>query len=802
MDIRLLRSIVRTTIFVFASLLFITTITAEAQSRQSIIRGTIVDENNLALPSAMVMIEGTNVGIVSDLDGRFTLKTNLSGAYTLVFSYVGYEASKKALNLPLQKVMTVDVKMKTSHESIDEVVVLGKSTEQKRREEPLKIEVISTKDLQAQSIDVTHALKQTTGIVVRQQGGLGSSTNININGLTGNAVRMYYDDIPLELYGGGIQINNIPVDAIENVEVYKGIIPVDVGTDALGGGVNLISAKEKKDNLRVGYSYGSFNTHRANFSAHKNMNDHFSLSALGFFNHSDNDYTMRRITNMVNLYEEETIDAKRFHSAHTSGFANIDATFNDILVADQLRVSAMYSQRYDQRQHGAVLSSVAYGEADGDVQNISGRLDIKKTLLDDRLKLRYFGVYSHADNSMRDSTKNTYNWKGEIIDTTGSGSEVSRFPTLRKGTTTGMVHRATVNYNPIKNWRIVLSNFYRDSKVVGEDPIGTRLFVNNQSIDPNTIPSKLKTNIFGAEIGTKFLKEKLDAIAFYKNYYYNSEAVDIYTIGNTSVSKQKVKDSSHGYGFGLKYTPFPELFFRASYERTMRLPREMEIFGNYSEILPNYNIRPELSDNLNIGVNYSLHYGYDKYLSLQVDGFIRNRKDLIRSQLAGDSYQFVNEAAVDGLGAELSIKIEPLRDLMLNLNVTKQSSLILTDNEAYSADKLAEVPNIPNFYANAIARYNLSRLLENKLNLALDISYNYIDRYSINEVYVDLDEANQDFIVPRQHLLTMGIVYVPSYSNVSFGFTINNVLNSLIYDNFKVPRPGTNCSLKISYKLN
>ncbi|NBC83652.1 MAG: TonB-dependent receptor [Bacteroidetes bacterium] len=769
------------------------------------IEGRVTDEKGASVPFASVLIENTSIGTVTDEHGKFSFKTTKTGRYSIIISYLGYEIQKKPVTLEQGKLIQLDITLQSIHTYLDEVVVQGKSEEQLKREEPIKIEVLTTKKLQSQSVDLSQVLKQTTGVIIRQMGGLGSETNISLNGLTGHAVRIYYDGIPLDVYGGGIQINNLPVDAIEKVEVYKGVMPVGIGTDALGGGVNLVPYKTTNDHVRAAYSFGSFNTHKANLSGHKNIGEKLSVSAMGFYNYSDNNYVMRSIrSGYINTLDdgtqflkEEIIDAERFHSTHSSGFINLSARFKKIGIADQLTISGVFSERYDELQHGLKIQSIPYGEAHGYNTNVSTRLDYRKTLWQDKALIRYYGIYAYSLKKDRDSTTNIYNWSGQIIGQNNEGAEYNPIPTLRDGVTNGTVHRITANYKFMETLKLTVSDYYRFTEVKGEDPI----YEARGKIDPNTFPSYLKRNILGAELKTKFFNNTITALLIYKHYSYISEAAQLLNIENLdNVPIREVTENNHGGGFALKYKFTPSFFVRGSYEQATRLPRGTEIFGNYNTIVPNYFIQPEKSNNWNVGINYSKAYSNSKFFSAQLEGFIRNQKDLIRTVVFGtEQLRFVNEANVDGIGAEFSSRFTPIKDLDVMVNLTKQSNTISTPGDDYGA----RVPNLAGFYTNTKVTYNFTRFFDSEIDLKFDVSYFYIDRFTITtNGFRDLDDANPDNIVPRQNLLNTGLVFTHPDKKIIIGFTVNNVLNSLIYDNFRIPRPGIHYALKMSYNLN
>ncbi|MEM6319142.1 MAG: carboxypeptidase-like regulatory domain-containing protein [Bacteroidota bacterium] len=205
----------------------------------SVIEGTVTDQNNSPLIGATVLLKGTNIGAATDVNGQYRIKDIVAGRYVLEVASLGYQTLEKAVALVKGQTLTHNFTLEEDLANLEEVVVTGKSESKKLSENPIQISSIDVVKLQSESADVVSVLDRTSGVRVRQSGGLGSSTTIQLNGLTGLAVRTYYDGIPLELFGGSIQLNNIPVNAIQRVDVYKGVMPVDVGTDALAGGINV-----------------------------------------------------------------------------------------------------------------------------------------------------------------------------------------------------------------------------------------------------------------------------------------------------------------------------------------------------------------------------------------------------------------------------------------------------------------------------------------------------------------------------------------------------------------------------------
>ena len=780
-----------------------------AQSTTSKVFGTIKMDQEPAI-GANIQIPDLNRFGITDEKGFFLIEDIPYGSYELEISYVGAVARTEALNVSEEEI-SIDVELQSDMNTLDAVTVTAQSKTLEIQSLPISVSSLDARALNNQAIGAEELLKRSTGIVVRQQGGLGSQTSINLNGLTGPAVRIYYDGIPLQVFGGGVQINNIPVDALERMDVYKGVMPVDVGTDALGGGINLVPFKSFREYFRASYTISSFNTHRVTLGGRKNFGKNFSLSALSFVNSSDNDYEMRNIPNLQEkvlengtvTFEEELINARRFHNCHFSAFFELEAALQNVSWADRLSLAASYSNRFDEIQHGRVIQNLAVGEATNQIDAFTARIDYRKKLFNDKLSLRYFGLVSYTLNAARDSSTAVYNWTGERLQSISrsSGSELFAIPTLRDGENLGTAHRVVVNYKLHDYLNLTVSDFYRYSSIEGEDPVGARLNIGGQRIDPNTIPSRLTRNIFGAEIKSELFSQKLTAIAFYKNYNYSAESIDILQSGATILPIRTLNANQHGFGFALKYSLTASFFVRGSFEQATRIPNETEIFGDFGAIVPNYTLRPEQSDNFNVGFHFNKNLSGGTRLNFQVDGFVRNRKDLIRLDAFGpENAIFINEAEVDGMGIEFATTIIPIRRLKLTGNFTYQSNEITSPQLSVGALRGAQVPNIPRLFFNVGASYTFQKVFHPDASLELFWNYFFIDRFSINEVK-DLDTANPTFVIPTQNLHNVGFVYAPNLKGLQFSFSIQNLFDELLYDNFRIPRPGINYSFKINYSL-
>ncbi|MEM9338251.1 MAG: carboxypeptidase-like regulatory domain-containing protein, partial [Bacteroidota bacterium] len=538
------------------------------------ISGKVVDENNDPIPGATVKVIGTSIGTVTDSEGLFRIENVKTGRYTLEISFVGFKKVQKPITVQGRST-NINIVLKENVEELDAVVVTSKSESRRRSEQPLQVASINTLMLQAESADAVRILDRTAGVRVRQSGGLGSNTTIQLNGLTGQAVRTYIDGIPRELYGRGLQLNNLPVNAIERIDVYKGVMPVDVGTDALAGGINVITKQAEVDNLDVTYQFGSFNTHIATLNATRILNDKLTVNFSGFYNYSNNNFKIKapELTQIPVegggfLQQDVIVEVERFHNQHQSSSVTGELGIGRVKWADSFSYRIGFNQRIDEIQHGVTVAKPV-GEATIEGSGIVQSLKYEKSLFNDKLNVSYFGSYVVATDIANDSTRNIYSWFGNVSGQRQNNFfEVNGTPTRREGKTKSHGHRASFQYDFSDTHSLKASTFLSQQHITGEDPVLLAIV----GFDVNTQPSDLLRSISGISYEAKWLDETLETIAYGKYYHYTQEISnvnsDVLGVSNSILQE----DATTGYGLGLKYKFSEGIFIRASFEDAVRIP--------------------------------------------------------------------------------------------------------------------------------------------------------------------------------------------------------------------------------------
>ncbi|MFD2543105.1 TonB-dependent receptor [Lacinutrix gracilariae] len=130
---------------------------------QTTITGTVVDDSNLPIPSANIIVVGASVGTVTDFDGNFTLTVDQTPPFTLQASSVGFEPSSQEVNTNNQVINFI----LAEGTSLDEVVISASRTPERIFESPVTVERFGLKEIKnTASADFYGGLENLKGVDV------------------------------------------------------------------------------------------------------------------------------------------------------------------------------------------------------------------------------------------------------------------------------------------------------------------------------------------------------------------------------------------------------------------------------------------------------------------------------------------------------------------------------------------------------------------------------------------------------------------------------------------------------------
>ena len=695
-------------------------ISASAQEKQerAVLSGKIISaEDSSIIDFADIYLEGTTYGCITDEHGAFSLEAH-PGTYTMIVAAVGFEPYRKEVRLNSKENPIMTVGLLPARHRLDEVVVVSNRTSSVRRSAFNAVD-LSVKKMHNTSRSLGEALAQLPGLKLRESGGVGSDAQLSLDGFSGKHVKIFIDGVPQEGSGAALDINNLPVNFAERIEVYKGVVPVGFGSDALGGVINIVTKKRRSGwHLDASYTYGSFNTHKSHVNFGQTFRNGLTYEINAFQNFSDNDYY---IDSYITEFSEDGVSEstdrnKIYHVRRFNDRFHNEAVIGKIGVtgkswADRLMVGLNYSHFYKEIQTG-VYQYIVFGEKHRRGHSFVPSLEYsKRDLFTKGLDIRLNANYNHNITMNIDTSSYKYNWLGDRK-YTGSRGEQSYQDNRSRNTNwnatftadyrLGKAHTFTLNH--------VTSAFRRTtrSKVDG-----------STQLSDFSIPKVTRKNITG--LSYRLMPSKRWSVTAFGKYYnqYNRGPVSQSSDGVGNYVEMARTTNALGYGAAGNLFIVKGLQIKLSYEKAYRLPTTDELFGDEDLEAGKTDLRPENSDNVNLNLGYDRRFGKH---SVNVEGaFIyRDTKDYIQrglSTVSGMSYGFYeNHGRVRTLGYNISARYSFSRWLSVggtfnNINVRDNERYVAGNSMQESATYGQRMPNLPYMFASFDATFTWHDLL-------------------------------------------------------------------------------------------
>ncbi len=303
------------------------------QARDVVLKGKVTDKEGNELPGASILVDGTTVGTVTDINGEYSLRFVPKPNQKLIFSFVGLRTQA----IPYANQKTLNVVLEPGDVSLDDVVVIGYGSKN-RKSLTSSIASIDKKNLETLSTTSTSLDNLLGGTIkgvlsVQASGEPGAMASINIRGITSpyprmdstvdsNAPLYVVDGVPTFLQRGALNpLLALSPNDIESIDVLKDAAATAIYGSRGANGVIIVKTKNghkgEKVSIDAGYT----------FSVGNPIKKFKRLSANEFKQHTD--LILRNTVNAVN--NKEAIDDSALYA-----FGNIDYDESGMLVYNGL----------------------------------------------------------------------------------------------------------------------------------------------------------------------------------------------------------------------------------------------------------------------------------------------------------------------------------------------------------------------------------------------------------------------------------------------------------------------------------
>lgn len=774
-------------LFLFSTLLLMSTGVA-AQTGSGRIAGVVIDDaGEEPLPGVTLFVEELKRGVVADKHGEFAFSDIPATAYTLTVKFMGYHTQTLKITAGKDDARKTVIRLKAKSRSLEEVIVTGKSEARRIREQAMPVSVISMKQLQGTVSDVQEILAKTVGVAIRSSGGVGSTSRLSVRGLEGKRIGFFIDETPLNDQSDFIDLNDIPIDMIDRIEIYKGVVPAKFGGSSMGGAVNLVIKEYPDRYADVSYTLESFNVNKAQTVFKRNLRNAGLVFGIGGgYTYADNSYTM-------DSPYVKGLKIKRNHD-----------NFRKLLVGgsikarkwwfDEVELEPAFVDTYKEIQ--GIETDIRQAHTRSRLYVLSNKLE-KDNFLLDGLDFDMSTAIAYTQYGLADTAKVWYDWEGNPYPTPSPiGGELgTRYASDSDNKKTTLINKLNLEYLIGRNHSVSFSSVFTLADGYPSDPTKEKSIGKKVDFD-----SRMRSWVGGLTYDFRTTDDRFLNSLTTRIYWYSMKTSFQNIYVSTPAEDISLNKSSVGFSDAMRYRFTPSFMAKLSGGYDVRIPAENELLGDGYTVTPSEKLLPERNLSVNAGLLYDLTGRHPGNLQIELGGYYMYLKDMIRFTKGILGAQYQNFGEMRTLGAELEVKADIFPFLYGYGNVTYQDLRDVREYEEGSslpnATKGKRMPNIPYFMANAGVEFHKENLFGGKghnTRLFADMAFveEYLYDFEITE--------NAKRRIPRSTTVDIGFEHSFMNRRLFVSGKIRNLTNATVLSEFNRPLPGRSFGIKLRY---
>lgn len=600
---------------------------------------TILDkQSKIAVPYANVCLESlenkAKSNIIADHSGE--LPNSVKTRSVIAISSIGYVTKMDTIN-PNQPII---IYLQPTAYNVDEVVVTGQFQAVKADRSIYKINVINSRTIADKGANnLAELLSNELNIRLMQDASLG--TNLNLQGLSGEHVKILIDGVPvIGRQDGILDLSQIVLSNVDHIELVEGPMSVVYGSNALAGAINILTREPKN-----GQFIGKANTYYESIGIY-NFDGNFAYQTK---EHTINASGGR---NFFSGFSANDTSRSKQWKPKRQYFGNLDYILN--YGSNKLRVSGNFFNEELHNPGNVFRNQNTYMAIDEyhytARRNVSADY-IKKT--GDKSKLELLMAYSYYNKTKKTTTKDMVTL-AESRSTDPTAQDTTIFQNI--------ISRATFSDNSMKplNYQTGLE---------GNIETGTGKRLNGD---------KRIDDYAGFITAILFPERK-----------FNTQA-GIRMIYNTKFKAPLV------YSLNVRYTPMPDLSFRASFGKGFRAPSLKELYLEFVDmnhnITGNDQLKSEFSYNYNVSAVSAIKFGKHSFkidATLFYNSF-QNKIELLRTSSLTNAYTYYNigngNFVTKGAEVNLQYQMHPRFTFNAGVNFLRRSSIANLNSYYTSTD--------------------------------------------------------------------------------------------------------------------
>jgi vitamin B12 transporter len=593
---------------------------------------------------------------------------------------------------------------------------------------------------------VADALAESVGVTVRRFGGLGAFSTVSIRGSSANQVQVYLDGIPLSrARNETVNLGDLPLDSLERIDVYRGTVPVEFGSGAIGGVVNLVTKPPSvAPTTEASASYGSFSTRKV-LAAHSEQLHGVDLLAYVTYLGSNGDFPFLNDHGTPLNRSDDFIDTR-----HNNSFNSVDALLKaGYSIAPGLRVDLTSETFYKDQGVPGISQHQSDTASLGDLRTVN-YLRLRSTQwLDEALDVTgtLFGQYERADFSDPNHDLST------------GAQERNDHTTVVGGNVLGTYY---VTAHHALSWFSELSS--------------ERFSPYNALAQPPNQPdqTRLQSSLALQDVAV-FLNDRLQLVPTVRYQHLDDTTSATFSPANEpSGPSQSHHRNLWSPSIGAQVLPSQWITLRGNIGYFERAPNFSELFGNGGSVIGNGNLNPESGINRDVGFILTGVFPPLEALRVEYAYFNNDINDVIIFRDNGTrATKAFNTGAARIRGDELSVNATGLGHVRLTVDYTYQDAQnrSTANNGHYVGNQLPGRP--------ADELYTRLEVFNSRGKLFYEFNYvsgNYLDELNF------LPVPSRDV-----HSLGWSLQVLPA---LTLSFEARNITDNQVSDVGGFPLPG------------
>ncbi len=636
-----------------------------------VIEGVVLNtDTDEPIAGANVIIEGSLIGAVSDLEGNFRLQQVPRAHVRLIVSHVGYRTDVRDADLKSTSHLEVEIKLAPTPFELNPVVVTGTRSRRYVLDSPVRTDVITAQDLEAMGVsNLYEALEASPGVRVEQQCQACNFTQVRMNGLGGDHTQILLDGQPVytglaSVYG----LQQFSTSEVDRIEVIRGAGSALYGSNAVAGAINIITERPTQDAIAARVEMGSHGTNQYDASAALVRNN----TALRLFAQLNQEAAIDQ-TRDGNT-RDEVYKSDGVSDRVEAGVRNVGAAaYRNRVLLPEDEVFVRFRFLNEVRKGGEITGDLFTNPYSAGAEHIttdrlSGTVGYRAQLSDnDGIEVQVTGVQHD-----RDATNDTY--LNDYMDThDGAMPDVDSF---RPYMATEHLYLVLGNYNRrIADHQLSLGVQYSYDELEESG----RYVVVDESDPLYGVAYTSIADKHAHDIGIYLQDEwrfarQWELVAGVRQDMHSSE--DVFRAEEVAFSRvfesSTYDETSLSPRLALKYAPAQDWVLRLSYGTGFKVPygfsEDLHLCSGSPRVWKGGGLKPESSQSVNASADYNAIWG-----TVGVNGYVTELTNAIGIMNAGDyakargydfEYRNIDDAVI--YGVDLNARVP----LMQRLQVT------------------------------------------------------------------------------------------------------------------------------------